>query len=133
MMNIFSVTDRLRLIDLPGYGYSKTSKKQQSLWKHNILFYLEHRRCLSGIFIIIDIRHPLKPMNQFMIDLAVSRDIPYHIVLTKADKLSALKQNNMLKEAKKLILNKNGSMQLFSSTSCLGVSELHRILLTWAT
>jgi len=96
LINHFIINDQWFLVDLPGYGYAKTSKTQRALFHEMISNYLLNRSSLVALFVLIDSRHKLQNIdNEFMIFLAESQ-IPFVIVFTKTDKLgkNILKKNN---------------------------------------
>lgn len=87
-MNYFLMNKSWYLVDLPGYGYAKVSKKEQERWKHALGEYFEQRESIRLVIIIVDIRH--KPQNldlDFMYWLA-SNDMPFACVLNKSDKVN---------------------------------------------
>ena len=95
LINHFIINDQWFLVDLPGYGYAKTSKTQRALFHEMISNYLLNRSSLVALFVLIDSRHKLQNIdNEFMIFLAESQ-IPFVIVFTKTDKLgkNILKKN----------------------------------------
>lgn len=88
LINHFLINNDWFLVDLPGYGYAKTSKKLRTSWAGFIKTYLSKRKNLVCIFVLIDSR--LKPQQidlDFMYNLA-SNQLPFVIVFTKADKIS---------------------------------------------
>ena len=89
-INVFEIksNSEFKIIDLPGYGYAKVSKKMRASWGQEIEKYLMPRRCLSALCIIMDIRHPLKEDDESLIDWCESKDLPMILLLNKADKLS---------------------------------------------
>ncbi|MEI6514156.1 MAG: ribosome biogenesis GTP-binding protein YihA/YsxC, partial [bacterium] len=89
LINLFTVKDEHhRLVDLPGYGYAKVAMQVKLDWQKNLAHYLEVRESLRGLVVLMDSRHPLKDADQLLIQWAVNRQLPIHILLTKADKLS---------------------------------------------
>jgi GTP-binding protein len=88
LINHFIINDEWYLVDLPGYGYAKTSRAERNKWRSMIQDYLKKRINLVCTFILIDVRHePQKPDMGFMEWLAVNQ-VPFVIVFTKSDKLS---------------------------------------------
>jgi GTP-binding protein len=77
-----------RLVDLPGYGYAKVAHSVKEQWQAALEEYLNTRQSLQGLMIVMDIRHPLTPFDQQMLDTCHHAHLPTHILLTKADKLS---------------------------------------------
>lgn len=133
LINLFSIDEQRRLVDLPGYGYAKVALKVKTEWQKHLAHYLEIRHCLKGLVLLMDVRHPLKDLDQTMIDWALNRELPIHIVLTKADKLSRSEVKNTLHKvrlhynlAQHLI-----SVQSFSSLKKEGVEELIALLNQW--
>lgn len=88
LINFFTVDDERRLVDLPGYGYAKVSASIRERWQAGLEDYLHSRRCLAGIVLVMDIRHPLTEFDTMMLDWCAGRALPVHCLLTKADKLS---------------------------------------------
>ena len=101
MINLFSLSDDCRIVDLPGYGYAKAPKPVQQRWEKVTHEYLESRQCLRGLVLIMDVRHPLKEQDLQMIHWATSCNLALHIILSKADKLKkAAKKSCLLKVQK---------------------------------
>lgn len=88
-LNYFLLPDRLYLVDLPGYGYAKVSKTMQAAWQSLITGYLESRANLQCVVIIVDLRHAMKIADLQLVDWLRSKGVPFFLVYTKADKLSA--------------------------------------------
>ena len=88
-LNFFLLDNSLYLVDLPGYGYAKVSKKVQASWQTLITGYLESRKNLKCVIVIIDLRHAMKIVDLQLVDWLRSRGVPFLLVYTKADKLSA--------------------------------------------
>jgi len=89
LINLFTLADpQKRIVDLPGYGYAKVSHAVKEEWQKNLADYFESRRCLRGLVLVMDIRHPLKPQDTTMINWCLTRQLPVHILLNKADKIS---------------------------------------------
>ena len=87
LINHFIINDDWFLVDLPGYGYAKTSKDNKASWKKMIDDYLLYRPNLCCTFLLVDSRHePQKNDLEFMIWMAMN-DVPFSIILTKLDKL----------------------------------------------
>ncbi|MGY0620552.1 ribosome biogenesis GTP-binding protein YihA/YsxC [Lysobacter sp. A286] len=126
-------TDRF-LVDLPGYGYAKVPKDLQAHWQAFLDRYFRTREALKGLVVVMDIRHPLKEYDKQMLGYAVSRGLPAHVILTKADKLSRGAQGTALLEVRKALQAEHGdavSVQLFSGESKLGVDEARRVIGGW--
>lgn len=87
-LNYFNVDDSWFLVDLPGYGYAKISKKMKDKWERMIEKFLMERRNLMCTFVLIDSRHDLQQIDMEFINWMGLRSIPFAIVYTKTDKLS---------------------------------------------
>lgn len=87
LINHFLINDSWYLVDLPGYGYAKRSKKQQQEIDHMIRGYITQREQLVNVFVLIDVRHPQQSIDRKFIDWLGEEGIPFTIIFTKADKL----------------------------------------------
>ena len=135
LINFFNLSDTQRMVDLPGYGYAKVSREQKEKWQRDLSEYLQKRQSLRGLVLLMDIRHPLQEFDTTMLRWAVSGNMPVHILLTKADKLSRMQANNSLfavqKQLKALNLDKLASVQCFSALKNTGLDELKSKLQNW--
>ena len=87
-INFFRVDAQLRLLDLPGYGYAKSQKKNASMWDKFMSDYFSKRKALKAAVLFMDIRHPLKELDLEIIELCRKNSVDLIPVLTKSDKLS---------------------------------------------
>lgn len=135
LINFFSVSDQIRLVDLPGYGFAKVPLKVKDEWNKQLERYLQYRGSLKGLILLMDIRHPLKDYDRQMIDWAVKSEMPVHVLLTKSDKLKRGPAKNTLLAVKKELKEHERwiSVQLFSSHNHDGMDELKRTLNGWLT
>lgn len=95
LINHFEINEAWNLVDLPGYGYAKVSKKMRNEFKRMIYNYLEKRKSLIATFVLLDARHePMKADLDFMQWLGI-KQIPFVMVFTKIDKIdsSTLRKN----------------------------------------
>jgi len=119
-----------RLIDLPGYGYAKVPEELREHWKHEIDAYLHHRRSLRGVVLIADIRHPLKEFDRMMLDFCFETNLPCHLLLTKADKLSRNQAMQALAAVRREFADGvQASAQVFSSSEGTGVEPAREAVL----
>lgn len=95
LINHFKVNDNWFLVDLPGYGYAKVSKKQKRTFQRFITDYFAQREQLVMAFVLVDSRHKPQPIDLDFIHWMGSNGIPFSLVFTKADKLKpkALENN----------------------------------------
>lgn len=91
LINHFLINNHWYLVDLPGYGYAKRSKKVQDEIQKMINAYILHREQLVNVFVLIDVRHEQQKIDREFIDWLGENAIPFTIVFTKADKLGILK------------------------------------------
>ena len=88
-LNFFDVGEplRLRLVDMPGYGFAEAPKDLVKRWKRLVNDYLRGRAVLKRTLVLIDSRHGLKPVDREMMEMLDEAAVSYHLVLTKSDKL----------------------------------------------
>jgi GTP-binding protein len=104
LINHFLVNDAWYLVDLPGYGFAKTSKKNREAWEKMIYRYLENRENLLNTFVLIDSRHEPMAIDLDFISWFGERGLPFVLLFTKADKPSRAKlQHNLKKYREKLL------------------------------
>lgn len=89
LVNFFSVEDRARLVDLPGYGYADVPDSIQKTWDKMMHDYLACREQLLGLMLLLDIRRMPSEHDKMMFDWLGDRQLPVLIVLTKADKVGS--------------------------------------------
>ncbi|MBG6246321.1 YihA family ribosome biogenesis GTP-binding protein [Candidatus Symbiopectobacterium sp. 'North America'] len=133
LINLFEVTDGVRLVDLPGYGYAEVPEEMKRKWQKALGEYLQKRACLQGLVVLMDIRHPLKYLDQQMIEWAVDVDLPVLILLTKSDKLASGARKAQLNAVREAVLAFGGDIQVedFSSLKKEGVDKLRQKLDLW--
>lgn len=134
LLNFFSLDEERRLVDLPGYGYAKVPIPLKQHWQEHLEAYLSSRNSLSGVVLMMDIRHPLTEFDRLMLDWAQASSMPLHILLTKADKLAFGAQKNALLKVQREIRQGWGdtaSIQLFSAPKRQGVEDAQRVLAGW--
>ena len=127
-INFFHFKDKRdkKIIDLPGFGYAKASKKDQNLWAKLIMSYLEKRISLTDLILIMDMRHPFQQKDLEFLSLCDSLRLPIHLVLTKADKL-----NNKETQISLKVISENMAFYpsivdslVFSATKKIGLEDL---------
>lgn len=91
LINHFLINDEWYLVDLPGYGFAKRSKKVQADIEKMINTYILQREQLVNLFVLIDVRHEQQKIDRAFIDWLGENEIPFTIVFTKADKLGPVK------------------------------------------
>ena len=128
-INFFKVNDDLMLLDLPGYGFAKSSKSKKKDWGPLLGEYFQKRKALAAVIIFMDIRHPLKEIDIEMVDLCRKFNIPFLPVLTKSDKFS----NNNIAKAKSYIKKQlpESDPIAVSSKDIIGFDKLSREILNF--
>ena len=128
-INFFKVNDDLMLLDLPGYGFAKSSKSKKKDWGPLLGEYFQNRKALAAVIIFMDIRHPLKEIDKEMINLCRNFNIPFLPVLTKSDKFS----NNNIAKAKSYIKKQlpESDPVAVSSKDIIGFDKLSREILNF--
>ena len=132
-LNVFNFnSDHLRrLIDLPGYGFAKVSKKDRKNWGILISNYLNKRMSLRGLVLIMDIRHPLKDSDLTLLNWCEETNTSVLILLNKSDKISKNQstnsRNTTLETLKHLKINTNAVV--FSAKNHQGIDFLKKYLI----
>ena len=88
LINHFIINKEWYIVDLPGYGYAKSSKTVRNKLEQMIAQYILQRKQLVNVFVLIDIRHEQQKIDREFIDWLGQSNIPFSIIFTKADKLS---------------------------------------------
>jgi len=102
-LNFFKIDGKLRLVDLPGYGYAKAPKTEIARWNALVRDYLRGRPSLKRLFLLIDSRHGVKPNDLEVMDTLDASALVYQLVLTKTDKISATALAQAVAETKAAI------------------------------
>ncbi len=87
LINHFKINGNWFLVDLPGYGYARVSKKSKKTFQKYITNYFEQREQLLCSFVLVDIRHEPQPIDMEFMEWMGENEIPFSIIFTKADKL----------------------------------------------
>lgn len=126
LLNFFSIDDTRRLVDLPGYGYAKVSAGMKNEWQKSIDEYLQIRESLAGLVLLMDIRHPLTPFDEMILDWCEDAQMPIHVLLTKSDKFKYGRGKSILLDISKKLDQRYSvaSCQLFSATKKTGLEDL---------
>lgn len=140
LVNFFALDDRLRLVDLPGYGFARVPAPVRAYWQELMEAYFRERRSLAGLIMAVDSRRGLTDFDWQMLDWARALDCPVHVLLTKADKLGREEATRTLAECRQELGKELGkelgqemggaaaTVQLFSATSKLGVDQARQHL-----
>lgn len=126
----FELDEERRLVDLPGYGYAKVPINVQRKWEKELEHYLEERKTLNGLVLLVDIRRSLSDFDEQMLQYAAHLGLEVYVALTKADKLKRNMAKNTLFDVQKRVKNIPTPIQveLFSSLKKDGIEPLHNWL-----
>ena len=127
-INFFDV-DGCDFVDLPGYGYAKVAKDELDRWADLIEGYFNQQRKFALAVSLIDIRHAPSELDHTMVQFLTSMQLPFCVVLTKADKLSkqkAMTQKSLI--SKELQLENDTKILVSSSEKKTGIEELRKII-----
>jgi GTP-binding protein len=120
LINHFKINNNWFLVDLPGYGYAKVSKKTKAIFQKFITDYFEKREQLVCAFILIDIRHEPQKIDVEFINYLGETQVPFCLVFTKADKIGKSKiSQNVAQYTKHLLANNWAEMPTYFVTSSL--------------
>jgi GTP-binding protein len=86
-LNFFDIGGRFTLVDMPGYGYAAVAKEKVQAWTQLIHDYLRGRASLARVYVLVDARHGLKPVDEGVLDTLDKAAVSYQLVLTKVDEL----------------------------------------------
>jgi len=119
LINHFKINDSWYLVDLPGYGYAKTSKQNRKHFQKLITDYLSTRKNLVNTFVLVDARHEPQKIDLAFMEWLGKNRIPFSIVFTKADKLSSNQLNKNIKKYKQKLLRQWESLPKTFITSAV--------------
>ncbi len=132
-INFFRVDDTRRVVDLPGYGYARVSDEERRRWAQAVEQYLNGRRSLRGVVLVMDVRHPFTDFDVRFLVWCHDLHLPVHVILTKADKLSKSRAQASLRKAREHpeVSRSGVTVQLFSALKRQGVERLQAQLADW--
>ena len=124
LLNFFNIDDKMRFVDVPGYGYARVSKKEREKWGRMIEEYLTTRENLRAVVSLVDLRHDPTADDVQMYEFLKYYEIPVIIVATKADKIPRGKWNKHESAIKKkLNFDPSDDFILFSSVTKAGMDQ----------
>ena len=132
-INFFALDAECHLVDLPGYGYAKVPPPIRRHWQKTMRDYLGTRQALQGLFLLMDIRHPLTELDGSMLAWCNDLCLPCHVLLTKADKLKRGPATATLQRLQQDLKSRYPltSAQLFSALKRTGIAEAYAKLDQW--
>ncbi len=133
-LNFFALPAHRRLVDLPGYGFARVPRHVQEHWRRIVSAYLQRRRSLRGLILLMDARRPLTPLDEQLLDWCRHRGLLVHVLLTKSDKLSRGAAAAVLHRVRAALEepgNEHATVQLFSAQRGIGVDEARARMRAW--
>lgn len=127
LINHFLINESWYLVDLPGYGWARVSKREKADWKQMIEDYLINRPNLASVFVLVDSRHDPQAIDLEFIQWLGEEGVPFGIVLTKVDKLGKNQVEAHLARYKRKLSENWEQLPLFfvsSSESRIGQDEI---------
>jgi GTP-binding protein len=127
---------RLRIVDLPGYGFAQAPRAAIEQWTALIRDYLRGRPNLARALVLIDARHGIKTVDGEILDMLDVAAVPYQIVLTKADKIGLAARDHIIAETVAMIAKRPAAMAAVLATSSEtgeGIPALRDLIATVAT
>ena len=126
-INYFDLDNALRLVDLPGYGYARASRKEAAGWMRLTRDFLRGRAPLRRVCVLIDSRHGLKPSDVEIIDMLDETAVNYQIILTKTDKIKPTALDVLRKQVADAIIRRPAAHPIVHATSSekgAGIADL---------
>jgi len=126
-LNFFEINGRFYLVDMPGYGYAAVQKEKVQAWTRLIHDYLRGRQTLARVYVLIDARHGIKPVDDGVLETLDKAAVSYQVVLTKADELKTGALEARIAETARQIAKRPAAfpeIQPTSSRAGLGIPEL---------
>ena len=102
-INFYNMDNLFYFVDLPGYGYSKMSKKEQEQVGNFIEYYLQHREQITLVIFLVDIRHSPTANDKLMYDYIIRAGLPCLILANKADKIAITKVDTEVKKIQQFL------------------------------
>ncbi len=116
-LNYYEINQRWRIVDLPGYGYARVSKKERKKWEGMIASYLRHREFLVCAFLLIDFSISPQRIDLEQAEWLAENQVPFHLLFTKSDKIKPAKREAQLKIFVETFLETWSSMPTYFVTS----------------
>lgn len=126
-INFFDVDQRFRLVDLPGYGFSRAPKEVAAAWARLIGHYLSKRENLALVIVLLDARRVPSILDHQMIDLLLRHGLRFALVLTKSDKISRSELARQMRQVRETF--PDHPVLAVSATQRTGIEELWQVIL----
>lgn len=130
-LNFFNIKDLFLLVDMPGYGYAKVSKKMRAEWSKLIKRYLKGRVTLRCVFLLVDSRHGLKESDIEMMKMMDEAAVPYRILLTKSDQIKKADEESTIQNISAALKKHPAAFpepHLCSAHKKIGITEIEEVV-----
>jgi len=127
-INFYRVNGKISLVDLPGYGYARVPLSIRETWKAMVESYLQTRREIRLVVLILDARRGVTPDDLALLDWLDYHGLPCTVVLTKADKLSQIERARQKKTLGQIPLLAGKTFLFFSATTGEGKQEVWNLI-----
>ena len=125
IINFYNINDNLSLVDLPGYGYAKVSREEKQSWGKLAETYLNTRKNLNMILLLVDIRHDPTPDDVVMLNYIKESGREYAVIATKTDKINRSEYKKHMNRIRIVLeLEKECEIIAFSSLKRMGIEEV---------
>lgn len=134
-LNMFNLDNRLRLVDMPGYGFAKAPIETVKAWQNLVTTYLKGRPNLRRVCLLIDSRHGIKKADEEVMTVLDKSAVVYQVVLTKTDKISSAALQKILNQTKTALEKHTAAYPVLFPTSSetkQGIPELRAELTSLA-
>jgi GTP-binding protein len=131
MLHFYNMADKFFLVDVPGYGFHKASKKEGKEWERLIVDYLRGRAVLGRSLLLLDSRHGVKQIDKELMGFLDDLAVPYQVVLTKADQLKKAERDGAVENVRMALKKHSAAMPnpiLTSSRDGDGIPQLRASL-----
>lgn len=128
-LNFFNINDKIRFVDLPGYGFAKVPLHVKNAWQRTLTQFLETRKTLRLVTVLVDARHKPSPQDAQMLELLDHAEVPTLIVATKIDKVGRSKRSANIKLIRQtLALPNDVLITPFSAVTGEGKHEIWAVI-----
>lgn len=127
-INFYNIDNIFYFVDMPGYGYSKMSKTEELKVAQYINEYLENRENIYLIILVLDIRHKPSAEDLIMFKYILSKNLPFAVILNKADKVAKTKISDRLNEFKEVLGISYSPIYAFSSIKKTNINEIWKLI-----
>jgi GTP-binding protein len=133
-LNFFLISEKIYMVDMPGYGYAKKSKEVKYNWEMLIRDYLAGRPNLKRVFLLVDSRRGVNDLDQEIMELLDDKAVPYQICFTKVDEIKESDKKKLIEQVEKIQkkhLALHPEILFTSSEKKIGIQEVRKEILSF--